>query len=97
MNEDDDKKLPSIQNRLIGAAVEIDQDDPLGIVYQHSLFCQVALPRSRPEGRVFERAYRNGSIRMHQANCGMERNGANSRSLLVQSRASRFATSTARP
>jgi hypothetical protein len=64
-DEDDDKKLPAIQNRLIGAAVEIDQDDPLGIVYQHSLFCQVALPRSRPEGRVFERAYRNGSIRIH--------------------------------
>ena len=63
MNEDDDgRKLPAIRNRLIGAAVEIDQDDPLGIVYQHSLFCQVALPRSRPEGRVFERAYRNSSI-----------------------------------
>ena len=29
---DDDKKLPAIQNRLISAAVEIDQDDPLGIV-----------------------------------------------------------------
>jgi hypothetical protein len=27
--DDDDRKLPSIQNRLIGAAVEIDQDDPL--------------------------------------------------------------------
>jgi hypothetical protein len=63
--DDDDRKLPAIQNRVIGAAVEIDQDDPLGIIYQHSLFCQVALPRSRPEGRVFERAYRNGSIRMH--------------------------------
>ncbi len=62
MNDDDDKKLPAIQNRIIGAAVEIDQDDPLGIVYQHSLFCQVVLPRSRPEGRVFERSYRNGSI-----------------------------------
>ena len=59
---DDDKKLPTIQNRIITAAVDIWQDDPLGIVYQHSLFCQVALPRSRPEGRVFERAYRNGSI-----------------------------------
>ena len=35
---DDDKKLPAIQNRLLGVAVEIDQDDPLGIVYQHSLF-----------------------------------------------------------
>jgi hypothetical protein len=60
--DDDDRKLPAIQNRIIGAAVEIEQDDPLGIVYQHSLFCQVALPRSRPEGRVFERAYRNSSI-----------------------------------
>ncbi|HCK80180.1 MAG TPA: replication protein [Candidatus Competibacteraceae bacterium] len=59
---DDDKKLPAIQKRLLGAAVEIDQDDPLEIVYQHSLFCQVALPRSRPEGRVFERSYRYGSI-----------------------------------
>ena len=25
MSEDDDKKLPAIQNRLISAAVEIDQ------------------------------------------------------------------------
>ena len=32
MNEDDDKKLPAIQNRLISAAVEIDQDDPLARV-----------------------------------------------------------------
>jgi hypothetical protein len=59
LSEDDDKKLPAIQNRLISAAVEIDQDDPLGIVYPHSLFCQGALPRSRPAGRVFERAKRN--------------------------------------
>jgi len=29
--DDDDKKLPAIQNRLISAAVEIDQDDPLGL------------------------------------------------------------------
>ena len=59
---DDEKKLPVIQDRIISAAVEIDQDDPLEIVYQHSLFCQVVLPRRRPEGRSFERAYRNGSI-----------------------------------
>ena len=63
-NDDDDKKLPAIHHRIIDAAVEIDQDDPLGIVYQHSLFCQVALPRSRPEGRVFERVYRNGLVRL---------------------------------
>jgi len=60
----DTPQLPTIQNRIISAAVEIEQDDPLEIVYQHSLFCQVALPRSRPEGRVFERSYRNGSVCM---------------------------------
>lgn len=27
--DDDDKKLLAIQNRLISAAVEIEQDDPL--------------------------------------------------------------------
>lgn len=62
--ESDDPKLPAIQNRVIRAAVEIDQDDPLEIVYQHSLFCQVALPRRRPEGRVFERSYKDGLVRM---------------------------------
>jgi hypothetical protein len=59
MNDDtqqpDNPHLSAIQNRIIAAAVEI---------YQHSLFCQVALPRSKPEGRTFERSYRNGSIRM---------------------------------
>ena len=63
-DQNDTPKLPTIQKRIINAAVEIEQDDPLGIVYQHSLFCQVALPRSRPEGRIFERAYRNGSVRI---------------------------------
>lgn len=66
MSDEHDPKdipqLPTIQNRIISAAVEIEQDDPLEIVYQHSLFCQVALPRRRPEGRVFERSYRNGSV-----------------------------------
>lgn len=60
----DTPKLPAIQNRILDASVAIEQDDPLEIVYQHSLFCQVALPRSRPEGRIFERAYRNGSVRI---------------------------------
>ena len=63
-DNDNDKKPPAIQQRIIGAAVEIEQDDPLAIIYQHSLFCQVALPRSRPEGRVFERAYGNGLVRL---------------------------------
>ena len=59
---DDTEKLPAIQNRIITASADIWQDDPLEVVYQHSLFCQVVLPRSRPEGRVFERSYRNGKI-----------------------------------
>ncbi len=68
MSDDDDTKdtpkLPDIQSRILDASVEIEQEDPLEIVYQHSLFCQVALPRSRPEGRTFERSYRNGSVKL---------------------------------
>jgi hypothetical protein len=68
MNDDtphtDTPHLPAIQNRIITAAVEIAEADPLEVVYQHSLFCQVALPRSRPQGRTFERSYRNGLLRM---------------------------------
>lgn len=60
----DTQQLPTIRRRIIDAAVDIDQNDPLAIVYQHSLFCQVALPRRRPEGRMFERSYRNGSVCM---------------------------------
>lgn len=58
----DTPKLPAIHNRILDASVAIEQDDPLEIVYQHSLFCQIALPRSRPKGRTFERSYRNGSV-----------------------------------
>ena len=68
MNDDieqnDTFQLPAIQSRIIDASVAIEQEDPLDILYQHSLFCQVALPRSRPEGRTFERTYRNGSVKM---------------------------------
>jgi len=32
MSEDDGKKRPTLQNRLISAAVEIDPDDPLARV-----------------------------------------------------------------
>ena len=64
MTDDDIKKLPTIQNRIITAAGEIWQDSPEEVVYQHSLFCQVTLPRRRPEGRVFERSYGNGKVRL---------------------------------
>ena len=58
------RKLPVIQNRILTAAVDIWQGDPLDIVYQHSLFCQVALPRRRTDARIFERSYQNGLIRI---------------------------------
>ena len=59
-----DSKSPAIQRRIVTAAVAIGQDDPLDIVYQHSLFCQVALPRRRTEARIFERSYQHGLIRI---------------------------------
>lgn len=58
------RTLPAIQNRIVTAAVTIGQEDPLDIVYQHSLFCQVALPRRRTEARIFERSYQHGLIRI---------------------------------
>jgi hypothetical protein len=56
--------LAPIPKRIITAAVDIGQDSPFEIVYQHSLFCQVVLPRSRPQNRVFKRSYRQSSIRI---------------------------------
>lgn len=61
---DDDKKLPTIQNRLISAAVEIDQDDPLGIVYQHSLFCQGARRAAGRRGASSSELHGNGLVRL---------------------------------
>lgn len=63
-HQNDTPQLPAIQSRILDASVAIEEEDPLEIVYQHSLFCQVALPRSRPKDRVFERSYRNGSVKM---------------------------------
>ncbi len=57
-------ELTPIQKRMITAISEIWQDSPFGVVYQHSLFCQVALPRSKPQGRIFERVYQGGIVRI---------------------------------
>jgi hypothetical protein len=59
-----EKELTTIQNRIINAASEIALDSPLETVYQHGLFCQIALPRSKPQGRIFERVYKGGLIRL---------------------------------
>jgi len=56
------KHMPPIQKRLIDAAVEIRQEDSDEIIYQHGIFAQVGLPRSKQQGRTFERKFKNASI-----------------------------------
>lgn len=61
-----DEKKDLIQKRIIDAAVEIRETN-IGIddaAFQHGIFCQVALPRSRPQDRVFERSFKNASIKI---------------------------------
>lgn len=58
----DDNK--TITGRIIKSAVEIMGEQPPVIEYQHGLFCQIALPRSRPQGREFLREYQNGAIKI---------------------------------
>jgi len=60
----EDKKITAIQGRIITAAAEIATNTEPLIEYQHGLFCQLSLPRSRPQGRVYERHYQHGSIRI---------------------------------
>lgn len=38
------------------------QEEAREIVFQHGIMCQVSLPRSRQEGRIFERSFKNASI-----------------------------------
>lgn len=39
-----------------------EQEEAREIVFQHGIMCQVSLPRSRQEGRTFERSFKNASI-----------------------------------
>jgi len=38
------------------------QEEAREIVFQHGIMCQVSLPRSRQQGRTFERSFKNASI-----------------------------------
>lgn len=40
------------------------QEEARAVVFQHGIMCQVGLPRSRQQGRVFERVFKNASIRI---------------------------------
>lgn len=39
-----------------------EQEEAREIVFQHGIMCQVSLPRSRQQGRTFERSFKNASI-----------------------------------
>lgn len=41
-----------------------EQEEARAIVFQHGIMCQVGLPRSRQQERVFERTFKNASIRI---------------------------------
>lgn len=49
-------KLTPVKRRIINAAVEIQQQEPIERVdFFHAVLCQVGMPRKPTEGRVFER------------------------------------------
>lgn len=52
----------SLERRLIEAGAAIRQEPPPRIDFQHSVLCQIGLPRRRTEKRVFERRSGRASI-----------------------------------
>lgn len=58
------KDLTPIRRRIIESAAAIRLDEATEIEYQHGILCQVGLPRKKTEGRIFERSFKNASIRI---------------------------------
>lgn len=56
--------LTSIERRIIDAAADISEIDADTPHYLHALLCQVGLPRSKPEGRIFERSSGKAGLRL---------------------------------
>jgi len=54
--------LPPGQQRLVNASVTIAADPPDDINYQHSILCQVGLPRSKLKTTTFERRTQNAIL-----------------------------------
>jgi Plasmid encoded RepA protein len=50
--------------RLIDAGQEIAENPDDAIQYQHALFCQLSLPRSKTDALSYERRYRAASIKI---------------------------------
>lgn len=50
--------------KILDSAVSISADEPDLICFQHSVFAQVGLPRSKPNRRVWEQTYQNSIVRL---------------------------------
>ncbi len=55
-------QLPPGKRRLVDASVTIAADQPDDINYQHSILCQVGLPRSKLKATTFERRSQNAIL-----------------------------------
>lgn len=53
-----------VTRRIIKAAGTLQDEEQQELVFQHSLLCQVSLPRSSQAGRVFERIFKNAALRV---------------------------------
>jgi hypothetical protein len=53
-----------VLSRILDAHVQITSDTEPLIEFQHGLFCQLALPRSQPNSREWERHYQTGMVKM---------------------------------
>lgn len=54
--------LSTVQRKMVNAVTAITIDPPDDINYQHSILCQVGLPRSRVKGVSFERRTQNAIL-----------------------------------
>lgn len=66
VSTDDTKKLSPKDTKILQAQIDIMGTPPAGdeIVFLHSTFCQVGLPRSKPKTKVFERRSGTAAIRL---------------------------------
>lgn len=53
-----------ILKRIVQTSDDIRQSAPDSISFQHSVMCQLGMPRSKPKGRSFERSSGNASLLM---------------------------------
>jgi hypothetical protein len=56
------KQITPVKARIVSAASEILADQPDSLNYQHSILCQVGLPRKRVPGDYFERRSGNAIL-----------------------------------